>query len=440
MVRAALGVPDLTMRVLDVRPWEMSAFVADRMAVGRVFLAGDAAHTMPPTGGLDSQTSMQDAADLAWKLALVLQHKAGPQLLDTYEMERHPVAEITVARQVANYVERVRPDWSELNAPGATGDIYETAGGYRYRSAAIISDGPDDGQPTEDPFHPTGRPGFRVPHVWLERDGVRISTLDLVGHEFVLFAGREGGAWAEAAHQTSSALGITVECFRIGVDLVDANSDALTRLGITESGASLVRPDGFVAWRCRDGDANAVDVLSDALQRLLFRNPRSCEASRPRAPSSHDDDYPMFPSGSVNRLRVKHGTLILQRRSRWSHAPCAVPYPFRHGAGAEMSQRRCRLKPLSLERLAGSPVLTPPSRTGHLYDADHTRSRASSGRRFDWPHRGHAPCMARRLNSGRRASSVHGAVAARARSAFAHVGAASCGAWFRGRLAGVEPT
>ena len=294
MVRAAMGVPDLELKVLDVKAWEMSARVANRLQSGRVFLVGDAAHTMPPTGGLGGQTAMQDAADLAWKLALVLQHKAGPQLLDTYEMERHPVAEITVARQVANYVERMRPDRSELNAPGTMGDVYEVAGGYRYRSAAIIPDTVDDGQPTENPFHPTGRPGFRMPYVWLERDGVRVSTLDLVGHEFVLFAGREGDAWAEAAHQTSNALGITVECFRIGVDLIDPHSHALTRLGITECGASLVRPDGFVAWRCRDGDANAFDILMDVLHHILFRSTQSCEASRPRAPSRRDGDHPTF--------------------------------------------------------------------------------------------------------------------------------------------------
>lgn len=109
-VRAALGVSDLAVKVLDTMSWEMSSRLADAMAKGRVFLAGDSAHTMPPTGGLGGQTAIQDAADLAWKLAFVLQGQASPDLLETYNDERHPVAEMTVKRQTANYVERMRPD------------------------------------------------------------------------------------------------------------------------------------------------------------------------------------------------------------------------------------------------------------------------------------------------------------------------------------------
>eukprot|EP00166_Cyanidium_caldarium_P004202 ctg_433.g274 len=295
MVRAAMGIPDLPLKVLDVRSWVMSARVADRMQVGRIFLAGDSAHEMPCTGGLDSQAAMQDAADLAWKLAMVLQHKAGPRLLETYEAERHPVADVTTARQVANYKEYLRPDRGGLYGTDMAADYVQVAFGYRYRSAAILADTSDDGQPTEDPLHPTGRPGFRLPHVWLEWDGVRVSTLDLAGDEFVLFAGPKGDAWTEAASAASSALGVTMECYRIGVDLVDRDAAALARLGITEHGASLVRPDGFVAWRSRDDDANAADTLMDVLHRVLFRNPNSCEASKPGAPSSHDGDNLTFP-------------------------------------------------------------------------------------------------------------------------------------------------
>src|SRR5260370_31585191 len=107
MVRAAVGAPLPDLRILDVRAWEMSSFVADSFAVGRVFLARDAAHTMPPTGGLGGQTAIQDAADLAWKLALALRGEAGPGLLGTYAAERQPVAALTVARQTANFLQRV---------------------------------------------------------------------------------------------------------------------------------------------------------------------------------------------------------------------------------------------------------------------------------------------------------------------------------------------
>jgi putative polyketide hydroxylase len=164
MVRLASGLPGLEVSVLDVMPWEMSSRIGDRMALGRVFLAGDAAHTMPPTGGLGGQTAIQDAADLAWKLAMVLQGYAGHALLDTYAAERQPVAELTVARQTANYVERLRPDRTDLSDGGAEADYLAVVLGYRYRSGAIVEDMPDDGQPTEDPRLPRDAPvrGLRI--------------------------------------------------------------------------------------------------------------------------------------------------------------------------------------------------------------------------------------------------------------------------------------
>jgi aklavinone 12-hydroxylase len=69
LVRAAVGIADLEVKILEVSPWEMASRSAERYASGRVFLAGDAAHTMPPTGGLGGQTAMQDGYDLGWKLA-----------------------------------------------------------------------------------------------------------------------------------------------------------------------------------------------------------------------------------------------------------------------------------------------------------------------------------------------------------------------------------
>ena len=77
LVRAAVGIADLEVKILEVSPWEMASRSAERYASGRVFLAGDAAHTMPPTGGLGGQTAMQDGYDLGWKLAMVLHGQAG---------------------------------------------------------------------------------------------------------------------------------------------------------------------------------------------------------------------------------------------------------------------------------------------------------------------------------------------------------------------------
>ncbi len=177
----------------------MAALLADRMSFGRVFLAGDCAHITPPVGGLGGQTAIQDAADLAWKLALVVKGHAAPTLLDTYQIERRPVARIAIARAIANYVERLLPDRQELRIREDEYGLLETAMGYRYRSDAIIADEADDGAAVEDPLRPSGAPGTRLPHVWLRRGEETISSHDLIGRDFMLFAGPEGGDWIEAA-------------------------------------------------------------------------------------------------------------------------------------------------------------------------------------------------------------------------------------------------
>jgi putative polyketide hydroxylase len=272
IVQAALGMPGLDMTLLDVMPWEMSARLAQRMSEGRVFLAGDAAHIMPPTGGLGGQTAIQDAADLAWKLALVLKRQAGPELLATYAAERHPVAAMTVARQTANYVERLRPDRAELADPAVEADYLRVAMGYRYRSAAIIAEGEDDGEATEDPLHPTGRPGTRLAHVALLQDGREVSTLDLVDRGFVVLAGAAGGAWIKAAQRVSARLGVEIAGHGLGADLIDGSGAMKVRTGLADAGALLVRPDGFIAWRTADAAADPAAALADVLARVLFRN------------------------------------------------------------------------------------------------------------------------------------------------------------------------
>jgi len=271
MVRAALGMPEIEVRIRNVSSWEMSSRVADQFQKGRVFLAGDAAHTMPPTGGLGGQTAMQDSYDIAWKLAMVLQGMAGSELLDTYEAERKPVAEITVAVQTQNYIERMRPDRSDLAQGKPTLDYVAVLMGYRYRSAAILADDIfDDGAPTEDPMQPTGRPGTRGAHVELIRDGEKISTLDLIGKSFVLFTGRQGNAWTEAGVQVALRLGVPLAIHRLGKDLEDPSGKWNERYGVSDQGAVLIRPDGYIAWRAKGRADNPAAVLEDALSRILF--------------------------------------------------------------------------------------------------------------------------------------------------------------------------
>ncbi|WP_036292197.1 methanobactin biosynthesis FAD monooxygenase MbnF [Methylosinus sp. PW1] len=281
LVRAALGQPDLDVQILNVLPWRMSALLAERMSLGRVFFAGDAAHIMPPVGGLAGQTAIQDAADLAWKLAMVIKGEAGPALLDTYDAERRPVAQLSIARATENYVERLRQDRTDLSDAFGRVNYLDAAMSYRYRSPAISLDGPDDGLPADDTLHPSGKPGSRLAHVPLVRNGVEISTHDLVGQGFVLLAGPAGSAWIEAARALSRGEGAPLRAFLIGVDVDDPTGAFLSRTGLGPSGALLVRPDGFVASRSVDGSADSEAILRRSLDRARCLDRREIPPSPP---------------------------------------------------------------------------------------------------------------------------------------------------------------
>ncbi len=267
LVRAALGVQRLDVKALEILPWEMTALVASTMQSGRVFIVGDAAHVMPPVGGLGGQTALQDAADIAWKLAFVVKGWAGRGLLDTYQTERLPVAHLALARQIANYVDRLEPERDDLRMPEREAEYLGTAIGYRYRSAAIVSDATDDGRSTECPLHPTGSPGTRLPHIELLQDGRTISTHDLCGRDFVLLAGPRGAAWIDAARHIARRAGAPLTCYQHSIDFLDSDDAFLASVGMGMDGALLVRPDGFIAWRARRMDEDPLRALDDAFAR-----------------------------------------------------------------------------------------------------------------------------------------------------------------------------
>src|SRR5690606_3517141 len=168
LLRAAIGVPDLPMRIRQIIPWEAEANVASRFQDGRVFLAGDAAHVVPPNGGFGGNTGVQDAHNLAWKLAMVLKGQAGPGLLESYDRERQPVGAFTVDQAYVRYATRVVPERGTQGAKPYVEDlVIET--GYQYRSAAIAGGGPSEEPLFMHPDELRGRAGSLAPHVVLRR-------------------------------------------------------------------------------------------------------------------------------------------------------------------------------------------------------------------------------------------------------------------------------
>ena len=225
-VRVALGSDEVPITIENIMPWKAQADVADRFQHERIFLAGDAAHVMPPNGGFGGNTGVQDAHNLVWKLAMVLKGKAGPELLATYESERRPVALFTVEQAYARYVTRTAPYLGTGGIQAVENDLNVELG-YCYG---------DDRRVHENPRESKGRPGTRAPHVWIEYEGRRISTLDLFGHNFVLLTGPEA---------KPPKMDLDADVHRID------DPAFLEAYGITPSGTVLVRPDGFVAARTR---------------------------------------------------------------------------------------------------------------------------------------------------------------------------------------------
>ncbi len=220
-VREALGDPELAVEIENVQRWSASAEYAERLQDGRVFIAGDAAHVMPPTGGFGGNAGVQDGYDLAWKLAHVLGGWADDALLATYDTERQPVGALTTEQAYTRYVLRLDPTLGKEDLM----PIVEEATielGYRHRSAAVLVEPDDDDAVWEDPREPSGRPGFRAPHVPVTVDGVERSTLDLFGRDFVVLAGSDGEGWCAAGRAAGGALDVPVRTHQIGADVSDA--------------------------------------------------------------------------------------------------------------------------------------------------------------------------------------------------------------------------
>lgn len=274
LIRIATGVPDLEVKLLPVYPWdstkvgiwELQARHAERYRQERVFLVGDAAHAILPAGGLGAGTGIQDAFNLAWKLALVLSGKADSRLLDSYEQERLPIGELTIEQTLMHTSYRAGTGERQFL------DEAEISFGYRYRSLAILSEsGTAPASLTQHPRTLSGEPGTRAPHLMLQRAGECISTIDLCGGRWSLLVGAQETAWNEEAQRVAQETGLGLAVHSIGAqgEWQDAEGRFEECYGISATGAVLVRPDGFVAWRSPGRENHSPRQLKHAVASLL---------------------------------------------------------------------------------------------------------------------------------------------------------------------------
>jgi 2,4-dichlorophenol 6-monooxygenase len=309
IVHNLVGDDTIDVKLKGTSVWSVNHMYAEQSSVGRVFCMGDAIHRHPPSNGLGSNTSIQDAYNLAWKLALVLRGQASPSLLDTYDVERTPIA-----KQIVERANKSRTQFGQIfRALGMTPDApagrtidsrkddtpegaaqreelreaielkdYEFNAhgvelGQRYTSAAVIPDGtpePEYDRDAELYYHPTTWPGARIPHCWLTRGTKTVSTLDVVGKgRFTLLTGIGGDAWVKAAAVVSDETGVPVESFVIGPgrELDDLYGDWARRREITDTGCLVIRPDAHVAYRSHDLPADPTNSLTEAFRSLLGR-------------------------------------------------------------------------------------------------------------------------------------------------------------------------
>jgi putative polyketide hydroxylase len=279
LIRIAVGVPDLEVKILPAYPWdsvkvgvwELQARYAERYREGRVFLVGDAAHTVLPSGGLGAGTGIQDAFNLAWKLALVLTGKADALLLDSYEEERFPIGKLVVEQTLQRHFFRAGTTERTFI------DDAEMIFGFCYRSRGILLEsGMDEVSLIRHPGASRGEPGTRAPHLMLEHEGSLISTVDLCGGKWTLLVGAQDTEWREAAQSVAQELNLLFSIYSIGG--VNGWRDIEGRFnelyGVGTKGAVLVRPDGFVAWRSPDHVNDPQVSFEQVVARIFGKEPQ----------------------------------------------------------------------------------------------------------------------------------------------------------------------
>lgn len=311
-IKDLLKLPDISLEITNTSTWVLERVLARKYQTSRVFLAGDAAHRHPPTTGLGLNTAVQDAQNLGWKLALVLSGKATSELLKTYEHERRHIGQrncdwalLTSKRRLligtalglqegqpeANraHLTQLFDEQSEMGRAQlaiiqdiVSGQEVEFSAhdldlGFNYAQGSFVPDGTNP--PPEDPKHvvytPCTRPGHRLPHAWVERDGKTFSTHDLVGTNgrFLLITAHKGAAWIEAAKRAAEHRGIELDWVEIippfmevkGRAYVDSDEQWTKVRGFDDDGAILVRPDTIVGWRALGSSGTDIAAAFDSI-------------------------------------------------------------------------------------------------------------------------------------------------------------------------------
>ncbi|KAK3314162.1 FAD binding domain-containing protein [Apodospora peruviana] len=320
-IKQLIGDETVDVTILRVDPWAIRETVAERYSnpeKGNVFLLGDAAHLHPPTYGLGSNTCVQDAYNLAWKVAYVAKGWAGPGLLESYTIERQPVG-AKIVKESNEIIRRIGEVWQalgtisesetpeegvkqigELSQPTVEGEqrrrlLHDALEGMRKEgeslgitmnqwydsgSAVYLADETQprptvDGDENIRPLIST-YPGMRLPHAWLDVPSRRkeISTQHLAGHgAFCLFIGHGGGGWRAAAGEITKETGIPIRVYGVGagLDYHDVYREWRKRREVEEEGCVLVRPDRFVAWRSMRIVGDCTGKLRQVLDGVLSR-------------------------------------------------------------------------------------------------------------------------------------------------------------------------
>ncbi len=313
VARDLVGDPELEIDLLSVSTWTVNNMYAKKMSKGRVFCAGDATHRHPPSNGLGSNTSIQDGFNLAWKLAYVIKDKAGAELLDTYSIERSPIAKQIVTRANQSIAEfgpifealgltdtqdpekmKKNMDERKQNSPKAEKqrqalreaiafkkyefDAHGVEMNHRYKSNSVLTEGDKEPEFKKDKelfYQPTTYPGARIPHAWVyDKTGVKHSLLDLCGKgNFSIFTGIGGEEWLKAAKNIETQLGINIQCNIIGPDqdFEDHAGEWSSIREISDSGLILVRPDQHICWRSKEMISNSSEKLMDVMKKILHK-------------------------------------------------------------------------------------------------------------------------------------------------------------------------